>query len=126
MQVSTKSPIIIASRGARFLDLVRQNKLNVSPQLEKRRHSISDAFTKELKERDEKLKNGGSNSEKENKEKDYLKFNSSLKIFDPNASPSSSILSKRKAESSSPLTSASGSAKVVEYFHPKVVNLIDF
>lgn len=110
MQVSTKSPIIIASRGARFLDLVRQNKLNVSPQLSKRRFSLNEAITKEMKERDEKQKNGSGTSEKENKEKDYLKFNSSLRIFDPNASPSSSILSKRKAEpDSSPLT---GSAKV--------------
>lgn len=83
MEVSMKSPIIIASRGARFLDLVRQNKLNVSPQLTKVK-----SIAKE--------------------EKNYLKL--SAKKFDPDASPTSSILSKRKAEpDSSPLTS---SAKV--------------
>lgn len=83
MEVSTKSSPIIASRGARFLDLVRQNKLNVSPQLTKVRN--------------------------EENSKEYLKF-SAKKQFDPDASPTSSILIKRKAEpDSSPLTS---SAKV--------------
>lgn len=103
MQVSTKSPIIIASsRGARFLDLVKQNKLNVSPQLSKRRFSLCDAFKKDRNEAQQK-KNAP-------EEKDYLKFSSQLK-FNPNASPSSSILSKRKAEAptpdSSPLASSS-------------------
>jgi hypothetical protein len=96
MQVSIKSPSFVSSRGARFLDLVRQNKLNVSPQMKARRFSL---LSEERK-----------NREKENKEKDYFKFNSSSP-FNPEASPSSSILSKRKAEAdSSPLTS---SAKVI-------------
>jgi hypothetical protein len=100
MQVSSKSPNFVSSRGARFLDLVMQNKLNVSPQLSKARR-----FS--LLTESEKIKNR--ETEKENKEKDYLKFNSS-NPFNPEASPSSSILSKRKAEAdSSPLTS---SAKV--------------
>jgi hypothetical protein len=119
MQVSTKSPIVMASRGARFLDLVRQNKLNISPQLNKltnkrrfsmfeddilnKRRSMNETLDKESKERDE-------NKQKREEEKEYLSFSSSLK-YNPNASPSSSILSssKRKADESidaSPLTSA--------------------
>lgn len=105
MQVSTKSPILISSRGARFLDLVKQNKLNVSPQLNKRRFSMCEGFSKDRNEA--KLKQDIP------EEKDYLKFSSQLK-FNPDASPSSSILSKRKAESQTPDPSPlpSSSAKV--------------
>lgn len=104
--MSTKSPIIMAGRGARFLDLVRQNKLNVSPQLSKRRLSIQDFFTSQSKELE--------NSKTKNKaleEKDYLKFSSTLK-YNPDASPSSSILSKRKLEAdSSPLSNSAAKVR---------------
>lgn len=90
MHVSIKSPNFVSSRGARFLDIVMANKLTVSPQLSRR-------FSLNEMKRDGKLK-----SEK----KEYLKFNSESP-FNPEASPSSSILSKRKAEAdSSPSTSS--------------------
>lgn len=103
MQVPSKSPIVMGGRGARFLDLVKQNKLNVSPQLNnKRRFSMCDAYSRNV----ENFKPKQVASEA----KSYLKFSSQSK-FDPAASPSSSILSKRKAESqtpdSSPLASSS-------------------
>lgn len=107
MQVS-KSPIIIASRGARFLDLVLQNKLNVSPQLSKARRFSLNSMPKQLNERDAETQKLGCFSEKLKKEKEYLRFNSNLTPFHPDASPSSSILSKnkRKAEAdSSPCSS---------------------
>ena len=102
MHVSTKSPNFVSSRGARFLDLVKANKLTVSPQLTRR-------FSLNEMKRDEKLKS-------ESKTKDYLKFNS-CNPFNPEASPSSSILSKRKAEAdSSPLTSSSAKVRDVYIF----------
>lgn len=109
MQVSTKPPTIIASRGARFLDLVKQNKLNISPQLTKRRFSMCEAFVKDRNEAKSKLDAP--------EEKDYLKFSSQLK-FNPDASPSSSILSKRKAESQTPDSSPLvNSAKVSKHIN---------
>ncbi|KAG5677907.1 hypothetical protein PVAND_007623 [Polypedilum vanderplanki] len=100
MHVSTKSPNLeinetrkinlispaiknSSSRGARFLDLVKQNKLNVSPQLSKRL-SVNKNVMKSLMEKNDSKK-----------EDDYLKFSNQLPNL--NSSPSSSILSKRKA-----------------------------
>lgn len=86
MQVANKSPIVMSSRGARFLDLVLQNKLNVSPQLTikaNRRFSL-DARTA---------------TTPRNNKKEYFNFSSEVK-FNPDASPSSGILSKRKSEDS--------------------------
>lgn len=102
MQVPGKSPIEASGRGARFLSLVKQNKLNVSPQLvNKRRFSACKAL---LADRDEAKPNQDTCDSKE-----YLKFSTQIK-FDPDASPSSSILSKRKADPGipevSPLTSS--------------------
>lgn len=119
MQVSTKSPIIMGGRGLRFLDLVRQNKLNVSPQLNKRRLSIQDAIQHELKERDYTK-----HKQDVVEEKDYLKFSSSLR-YDPAASPSSSILSKRKAEDTPESSPLSSSVKVCRY-QISVVDLLTF
>ena len=82
----SSSPIIKShSRGARFLDLVKNNKLNISPQLTKRRLSLNINASKDLMER----------SEKKAESRDYLKFSN----IAPNlmASPSSGILSKRKS-----------------------------
>lgn len=100
MQVSSKSPIEASGRGARFLSLVKQNKLNVSPQLvHKRRFSMCDRF----EDRD------GAKHKNSFELKEYLQFSVQIK-HDPDASPSSSILSKRKADSGtsyiSPLTSS--------------------
>ncbi|CAG9799440.1 unnamed protein product [Chironomus riparius] len=82
IQLNLVSPIIKShSRGARFLDLVKSNKINVSPQLTKRL-SLCKNVGKDLMERSEK------------KSSEYLKFSNET----PNlmASPSSGILSKRK------------------------------
>lgn len=98
MQVANKSPIVMASRGARFLDLVRQNKLNVSPQLTlkaNRRFSL-DACRKTPT-------NGAKKTE-------YLNFSSETK-FNPDASPSSGILSKRKNDNESPLMNSSAKVR---------------
>lgn len=102
----TKSPTIIASgRGARFVDLVKQKQLNVSPQPSQRRFSLCEAFINDRNKAQQKLNAP--------EEKDYLKFSSQLK-FNPNASPSSSILSKRKAEAPTPDSSPlASSAKVI-------------
>lgn len=84
LQLNLVSPIIKShSRGARFLDLVKSNKINVSPQLTKRL-SLSKSVGKDLMER----------AEKKSSDPDYLKFSNGT----PNlmASPSSGILSKRK------------------------------
>jgi len=85
LQLNLVSPIIKSqSRGARFLDLVKSNKINVSPQLTKRL-SLTKNVGKDLMER----------SEKKAANQDYLKFSNGT----PNlmASPSSGILSKRKS-----------------------------
>jgi hypothetical protein len=106
MQEPMMSPVFVGSRGARFVHLVNQKVLNVSPQLNKlnkkqRRFSLSVDLMRPRHENtvDEK--------------KDYFEFSSDKK-FNPSASPRSSILSKRKAEfatpDSTPLTS---SAKVI-------------
>ena len=91
------SPVIMKSRGARFLDLVKNNKLNVSPQLNKRisgKNSLMEKF----------------NVKKENP--DYLKF--SDKSPNLNLSPSSSILSKRKpSRVETPDSPSQNSAKVI-------------
>lgn len=92
MQVANKSPIVIQSRGARFLDLVRQNKLNVSPQLTvkaNRRFSLDARHTTTPK----------------NEKKEYFNFSSEVK-YNPDASPSSGILMKRKADNDSPANSS--------------------
>ncbi|XP_070501019.1 telomere-associated protein RIF1-like [Chironomus tepperi] len=84
LHLNLVSPIIKShSRGARFLDLVKSNKINVSPQLTKRL-SLSKNGNKDLMER----------AEKKSADQDYLKFSNGT----PNlmASPSSGILSKRK------------------------------
>jgi hypothetical protein len=100
------SPVIKThkSRGARFLDLVKQNKINVSPQLSKRlsvnKNLINDLMKKDGESRDE----------------GYLKFKST--IPDPLSSPSSSILSKSKRKAieqdrmETPDSPANNSAKV--------------
>lgn len=89
------SPIIKSnSRGARFLDLVKNNKLNVSPQLTKR---IS-LHGKNLMERTERKP-----------DPEYLKFSSTPNL---NSSPSSSILSKRKSVIETPDSPSQNSAKV--------------
>jgi hypothetical protein len=85
----------MSSRGAKFLDLVRQNRINVSPQLTikaNRRFSLNDAMKK--------------TPINEVKKPEYLHFSSEVK-FNPDASPSSGILSKRKAENESPLLNSS-------------------
>jgi hypothetical protein len=85
IQLNLVSPIIKShSRGARFLDLVKSNRINVSPQLSKRL-SLNKNVGKDLMEK----------SEKKAADQDYLKFSNGT----PNlmASPSSGILSKRKS-----------------------------
>ena len=111
MQVS-KSPIHISSRGARFVDLVKQNKLLVSPQLvnkrrKDRRFSMGDAH---LKDRD------NSNRKNASTPMEYLKFSTQIK-YDPDASPSTSILSKRKADNGIPVTPLTSSMKVRKEFY---------
>lgn len=103
MQVSNKSPIVMSARGLRFLDLVvNQNKL--SPKPLKRRFSLCETFYREREEADSKLKKP--------KQKDYLQLSSQIK-FNPDASPSSSILSRREAHpGSSPLTSSSTKVRI--------------
>ena len=90
------------SRGARFLDLVKQNKLNVSPQLNKKL-TANKNIIKDLMEKGSK------------KDDEYLKFSNDLP--DLSSSPSSSILSKRKAaeqETETPDSPSLGnSAKVI-------------
>lgn len=84
LQLNLVSPIIKShSRGARFLDHVKSNKINVSPQLTKRL-SLSKTVGKDIMEK----------AEKKSTDPDYLKFSNGT----PNlmASPSSGILSKRK------------------------------
>lgn len=104
MQTNGKSPVLSASRGARFLDLVKQNKLNVSPQLnskQQRRFSLCDFMT-ESKKKDVQMVPPN---------KEYLTLSANVK-HNPHASPSSGILSKKRhadTSESSPLTS---SAKV--------------
>lgn len=94
------SPVInINSRGKRFLDLVKNNKLNVSPQLTKR-ISLKNNLAMGLMERSVK---------REETSDDYLKFSNTLP--NPNASPSS-ILSKRKA-AETPDSPMNNSAKVL-------------
>lgn len=97
---------ITSSRGARFLDLVRQNKINVSPQLTKKnRSSVNESIARELKDREayKTIKQEYEDREKNN----YLQF-SDVARFDPEASPNSSILSKRKSVAdSSPLSFSS-------------------
>lgn len=102
MQPTNNSPLLSASRGARFLDLVKQNKLNVSPQLnskQQRRFSICDFMT-ESKKKEVHID--------ATDKKEYLTLSANVK-HNPDASPSSGILSKkRKADTSefSPLTSS--------------------
>lgn len=108
MQVSTISPVVTQSRTSRILDLAAMsNKLIVSPQLQnklfkKRRFSMLDVPSN--KQKFLKMTDG-------EEKKDYLEMSSATR-FNPNASPVSSILSKRRSDvlpDSSPLTS---SAKV--------------
>lgn len=103
MRIPLISPVIKSnSRGARFLDLVRLKKLDVSPQLSKRM-----SFTKKHNVMDLMLK-------PEKRSDDYLKFSPATQ-FDPTSSPSQSILSKRKPETpDSP--AFNGSAKVSFHF----------
>lgn len=90
---------VVNSRGARFLDMVRQNNLTTSPKTSSVRKSFSDSMSKE-------------NKYENNKDQTYFKFSSDKK-FNPKASPSSSILSKRKACTDDLITSPfSSSAKV--------------
>lgn len=90
---------VVKSRGARFLDMVRLNNLNTSPKTSSSRKSFSDSMSKE-------------NKDDNYTDKTYFKFSSDKK-FNPKASPSSSILSKRKASTDDLLTSPfSSSAKV--------------
>lgn len=114
MQVAVKSPNLetqsdvrkaiispaIGSRGARFLNLVRSNKLDVSPQLSKR---LSLTKKQNLMELMHVKKEEGVVVD------NYLKFNS-IHPFDPHQSPSQGILSKRKPET--PDSPANASAKV--------------
>ncbi|CAO1297091.1 unnamed protein product [Diamesa tonsa] len=89
---------VVKSRGARFLDMVRQNNLNTSPKTSSIRKSFSDSMSKE-------------NKDENHKDQTYFKFSSDKK-FNPKASPSSSILSKRKACADDLITSPfSSSAK---------------
>jgi hypothetical protein len=94
----TMNPIKSNSRGARFLDLVRNNKINVSPQLMKKvKHSNLMSMKREE----------GNNSNN----RDYLKL--STEMPDLTSSPSNSILSKRKAMcESTPESPMNNSAKV--------------
>lgn len=106
MQEPLMSPVFTGSRGARFVHLVNQKVLNVSPQMSKlnkqRRSSVSGGEMMRHRQFENIL----------DVKKDYLEF-SSEKKFNPNASPSSSILSKRKAEFAAPdSTPLSTSAKV--------------
>lgn len=106
MQVSKNSPVLSASRGARLIDLVKQNKINISPQLTlktQRRFSLNEPSFKDAPKPRLAIPN---------EEKDYLKFSNQLK-FDPNASPSSSILSKRKGDAETPDQSPFGSSSKV-------------
>lgn len=89
---------VVKSRGARFLDMVRQNNLNTSPKTSSSRKSFSDSMSKE-------------NKDDNHTDKIYFKFSSDKK-FNPNASPSSSILSKRKAADDLLTSPFSSSAKV--------------
>ena len=91
MQVSAsaKSTAFDGSRGLKFLDLVRQNKLNVSPQLSAKRRMSMDVM---FKEKSSDLQHPKADTK-------YLQFSGTQ--HDPNASPSSSILSKRKLEADS-------------------------
>lgn len=96
-QLNLVSPVIKHSRGARFLDLVKNNKLNVSPQLNKRL-SVNKNVVKDLMEKSEK-------------KEDYLKF--SVGTPSLSSSPSSGILSKRKQTMETPDSpSTQNSAKV--------------
>jgi hypothetical protein len=97
------SPVIKSnSRGARFLDLVRSNKLDVSPQLSKRL-----SITKKQQNVMELM--GKPEKKEDPANRDYLKFSATIQ-FDPNSSPSQGILSKRKPET--PESPAFNSAKV--------------
>jgi hypothetical protein len=93
------SPVIRGgSRGAKFLDLVRQNNISISPKTSKAVLSLSEITPKDIKDH-----------QKENK---YFKFSSDTK-FNPNASPRSSILStKRKIKTPEKSPFLSASAKV--------------
>ncbi|CRK86211.1 CLUMA_CG000097, isoform A [Clunio marinus] len=86
MQSNMISPLLNSSRGARFLDLVRQKTPNLSPQIEESKNiKISASKIKEEKSKNEN--EGDSN---------FLTFSSELK-YNPNASPRSSILSKKRS-----------------------------
>lgn len=104
MQVTMKSPNLNEfSRGARFLDLVKNNKLNVSPQLTKRL-SLHGKNAIGLMER----------SDKKPERNDYLKFSNGT----PNlkSSPASGILSKRKSTAiETPDSPSQHSAKVMNF-----------
>lgn len=120
MQVSKNSPVLTASRGARLIDLVKQNKLNISPQLSlktQRRFSSNEPTFKDAPKPRLAIPN---------EENDYLKFSNQLK-FDPNASPSSSILSKRKGDADTPDQSPFGSSSKVSldavYYPHDLINL---
>lgn len=91
------SPVIIngGSRGLKFLDLVKSNKLNVSPQLNKRMNSNKNIVKDLMKRKDDES---------------YLKFSNN--VPNPTSSPSSSILSKRKAVIETPDSPMDNSAKV--------------
>lgn len=97
MQVANKSPIVLQSRGARFLDLVRQNKLNVSPQLTVKANRRFSLDARQM-------------TTPKNDKKEYFNFSSEVK-FNPDASPSSGILMKRKAENDSPANSSSNKVR---------------
>lgn len=111
------SPVIKShSRGARFLDLVRSNKLDVSPQLSKRLsiikkpNNVMDLMIKPEKKDDPV-----------NNRDDYLKFSPAVQ-YNPAASPSQGILNKRKLET--PESPAFGSAKVSLIFLNKIFNFL--
>lgn len=100
-QKSLISPVINKnSRGMKFLNLVRSNKLNISPQLSKRiSNKASVMKIMQNRKKDENDTNGD----------EFLKFSPAIN-YDPNSSPSQGILSKRKIET--PDSPANNTAKV--------------
>jgi hypothetical protein len=95
---------IVKSRGRVFLELVKQNKLNVSPQL-------SNKFKQKLI----KCEEVAVINEKKDGHGDVFLPNVH---FDPNSSPSSGILSKRKQiQANTPDSPTNASAKVLKTFY---------
>lgn len=103
---------VVKSRGARFLDMVRQNNINTSPKTSSSRKSFSSSISNE-------------NRDGNQRDQDYLKFSSDKK-FNPKASPSSSILSKRKASTDALITSPFSTSSKVDiklFFLPFVMSI---